>query len=163
MAWAPSHSITADEIWSEKYCLESLEEKPLCFRLFKSWLRAGLEPTKFHSLASPSFGLKNCIGTHTIEARDSQLKRPTIKVSGRGLIFGAADPSPQLVGVWVCLNYPGAWHFHKIKHKTKRKKVSVKQVSPVMDAIFCQTLLHRPHHSLIKWMVDRMKRFNWTK
>ena len=29
------------------------------------------------------------------------------------LIFGAAGPSPQLVGVSVCLSYPGAWHFHK--------------------------------------------------
>ena len=39
---------------------------------------------------------------------------------------------------------------NKIKHKVKRKKAPVKQVSPVMDANFCQTLLHRPHHSLIK-------------
>ena len=29
------------------------------------------------------------------------------------LIFGAAGPSPQLVGVSVCLSYPGAWHFHE--------------------------------------------------
>ena len=29
------------------------------------------------------------------------------------LISGAAGPSPQLVGVRVCLSYPGAWHFHK--------------------------------------------------
>ena len=30
------------------------------------------------------------------------------------MIFGAAGPSPQLVGVRVCLSYPVAWHFHKI-------------------------------------------------
>lgn len=39
---------------------------------------------------------------------------------------------------------------NKIKHKVKKKKASLKQVSSVMDANFCQTLLHRPHHSLIK-------------
>ena len=30
------------------------------------------------------------------------------------MIFDAAGPSTQLVGVSVCLSYPGAWHFHKI-------------------------------------------------
>ena len=39
---------------------------------------------------------------------------------------------------------------NKIKHRAKRKKAFVKQVSSVMDAKFCQALLHRPHHSLIK-------------
>jgi hypothetical protein len=39
---------------------------------------------------------------------------------------------------------------NKIKDKAKKKKASLKQVSSVMDANFCQTLLHRPHHSLIK-------------
>ena len=39
---------------------------------------------------------------------------------------------------------------NKIKHKVKRKKSPVKQVSPVMDANFYQTLLYKPHHSLIK-------------
>ena len=98
----PSHLIIIDKTCSESCQLQMISKREQILGLFLGWLWAGLEPTKFHSLALPSFGLKECTG-NTLQGRKTpNWKGPSQESfhSGVRLCRRMALNAKEQDGVW---------------------------------------------------------------